>query len=63
MTGVVQRYDPILRYGFIHGEDDFEYFVHRSDVTGPVLHSGERVTFDPMTTAKGLRAVAVRRPA
>jgi CspA family cold shock protein len=61
MTGTVRNYDPILRYGFITGEDGQDYFVHRSDVTGTVLIAGERVTFDPTTTAKGLRAVAVKR--
>jgi cold shock CspA family protein len=61
VTGIVDRYDKALCYGFLRGDDGRRYFVHRTDVAGPMLTAGERVQFDPLTTAKGLRARAVQR--
>ena len=63
MIGTVRAYDPVRCFGFIIGEDGADYFVHRSDVTGPVLVAGEQVSFDPERTLKGLRACMVRRVA
>ncbi len=63
MTGIVQRYDAVLRWGFIIGDDGVRYFVHRSDVAGPVLMPSERVEFTPTPSPKGPRAANVRRAA
>ena len=56
-------------YGFIHVGDGtgdvVEYFVHRKGFGDPLkfdaLRVGDRVTFEPRNTAKGLRAVLVER--
>jgi cold shock CspA family protein len=62
MRGSVRRFDPVRRFGTIRGlEDGFEYFVHVNELID-VLHlvPGQRVTFTPTWTEKGLAAVGVR---
>lgn len=61
MTGAVTKYDPALCWGFITGEDDRSYFVHRSEILGRPLQAGDRVEFDPTQAPRGLRAVGVRK--
>ena len=50
-------------FGFILGEDNQEYFVHRSAIRGEAfeqLREGQPVTFDVGRGDKGLRAENVR---
>jgi cold shock CspA family protein len=51
-------------FGFIHGEDDNHYFMHRSTVTGGLtlegLRAGQPVTFDVVINNEGRRAENVR---
>jgi len=61
MTGVVKRYDPVLCWGFIRGEDGRDYFLHRTEVLGPPPAAWDKVEFDPTETPRGLRAVGVRK--
>lgn len=61
MTGTVERYDRALCWGFVRGDDGQSYFVHWSEILGPWLTPGERVSFDPAESPRGPRAVGVRR--
>jgi len=61
MTGVVRRYDAMLCWGFIRGDDGESYFLHSSEIRGAHPGVGDRVEFDATLTEKGLRAVGVRR--
>jgi CspA family cold shock protein len=51
-------------HGFITGEDNQDYFVHYTAISGngfKTLDEGEAVEFDATKSDKGLRAENVRR--
>ena len=59
MTGTVKKFDSTKGYGFIKGEDDKEYFFHRSalkNIDPSELEIGREVTFEDSEGSKGLRA-------
>jgi len=58
MTGTVKWYDNIKGYGFIQGEDNTDYFVHRTGVKDEVF-SLEAVEFNVKDSDKGPVAIDV----
>jgi CspA family cold shock protein len=62
--GSIARLLSAKGFGFITGEDDVEYFFHRTQCTPGLfeqLIDGERVRFTVEQTIKGPRAVRVER--
>ena len=63
MNGSIKRLVLDKGFGFILGEDNQEYFVHRSAIRGEAfeqLREGQGVTFDGSRGDKGLRAENVQ---
>lgn len=60
--GVVKWFDERKGYGFIESEGK-DYFCHISAIHGnpEPLKEGDRVTFEPLETPKGLSATDVTR--
>ena len=62
MKGTIKFFNEMKGFGFIHGEDDKEYFVHKTSVQeGVVLHENDSVTFDVEEGDRGPKAVNVRK--
>ncbi len=62
MKGTVKWYNARKGFGFIEGEDGKDVFVHRSAVPmGTFLNEGNRVEFDIESTARGPKAVNIRK--
>lgn len=61
MTGTVKWYDSVKGFGFIQGEDNTDYFVHRTGVKDDVfsLEAGQTVEFNIKESDKGPVAVDV----
>ena len=60
MTGQVERFDSIKRYGFIRGADGQSYFFHLTDIIGQAAPAlWQHVTFLPIATPRGPRAQRV----
>lgn len=63
MNGTIKTLRADKGFGFILGEDNEEYFVHRSACgveSFEHLREGQRVTFEGSRGEKGLRAENVR---
>ncbi|MBN1220830.1 MAG: cold shock domain-containing protein [Anaerolineae bacterium] len=61
-TGRVQQFNTTKGYGFIKPDSGGEdVFVHVSDVDGPPLQKGEKVSFMVQRGGKGWQAKDVRR--
>ena len=63
MNGIVKWFDNKKGFGFIT-TDEGEAFVHYNDIISEgyrTVSEGERVTFTPVKTAKGLKAEQVKR--
>ena len=59
MRGTVKWFNDQKGFGFIRGEDNKEYFFHRSSVKNVKfveLEEGRDVTFEETDGPKGLRA-------
>ena len=64
MKGKVKFYNWKKRYGFIHGEDGKDYFVHMTGITkGTKLFEGDDVVFDVEESERGPKAINVRKEA
>lgn len=51
--GTVKFYNRVKRFGFIHGDDGNDYFVHETGIkAGTSLNEGDKVSF---TIGKGER--------
>ena len=63
-TGTIKKVVADRGFGFITGEDEKDYFFHRSGVQAPLeferLAGGERVEFEIESSPKGPRAAQVR---
>lgn len=61
MNGTVKWYDSVKGYGFIQGEDNTDYFVHRTGVKDEVfsLEAGQNVVFNVKEGEKGPVAIEV----
>ena len=55
MKGTVKWYDSVKGVGFIQGEDDKDYFVHRTGVKDNVfsLETGLKVDFEISESDRG----------
>jgi CspA family cold shock protein len=65
MTGTVKWFSEEKGYGFITGDDGKEVFVHWTGINAhrerASLREGERVEFETMRDAKGIKAINIRR--
>lgn len=62
MKGTVKFYNAKKNFGFIAGENNNDYFVHKSQLeTGLRLKEGTEVEFEPTETEKGLQAEKVTK--
>jgi CspA family cold shock protein len=63
-TGTIKKLVSDRGFGFITAEDGKEYFFHRNELESSSdfdrLIGGERVEFEPGTSAKGPQAMKVR---
>lgn len=59
MMGRVHSIHWSSGYGFIRGDDNRDYFFSQSQIGLPAV--GMRVEFEPIVTAKGLRARRVKK--
>ena len=58
--GTVKFYNRMKRFGFIHGEDGNDYFVHETGLKpGVSLNEGDKVTFTIVQGDKGPKAEEV----
>lgn len=61
-TGTVKNFDKNRRFGFITQEDGKEIFVHQEALLdGTTIAKGDRVSYQVVEGAKGLRAASVRK--
>lgn len=58
--GQVKFFAAARQYGFITGADGVDVFFHASSVAGFQPRTGQRVTFLPLVTPKGIQAQDVR---
>ena len=61
MEGTVKWFNRRKGFGFITSADEKDYFVHHSSLQEgkAFLNDGEKVTFEPTKTEKGLQATNV----
>ncbi len=62
LTGQVVKWNDQQGFGFIHGEDNDDYFVFYTNIMmegRKSLVEGQQVAFTPCNGEKGLNAVAV----
>ncbi len=63
-SGKVKWFDNKKGFGFIAQDSGQDVFVHHTSIQGggfKILNQGEDVTFDVITTEKGLKAQNVQR--
>lgn len=63
-TGKVKWFNDQKGFGFIAAEDNRDVFVHHSVIEGDgykTLEDGETVEYEAESSAKGLKALRVRR--
>jgi cold shock CspA family protein len=62
LTGKVTRYFPERAFGFILADDGQSYFLHVSQIQDDdPIQVGDRFSFQPKSTEKGLVAVNCTR--
>lgn len=65
INGIVKWYNVEKGFGFIHGDDGDDIFVHRSAIKeqGPLkeLYEGQEVSFDTTKTDRGVQAINVTK--
>ena len=59
INGQIEIYDEESEWGLIRGDDNHLYELRAAQLQAPRV--GDKVLFEPQTTAGGPRAVAVRR--
>jgi CspA family cold shock protein len=62
MKGNVKWYNPRKGYGFIHGEDEKDVFVHQSDIPlGTSLSENDEVQYEIEKSDRGLKAKNIKK--
>ncbi len=62
MKGTIKWYNSMKGYGFIHGEDDKDVFVHRSSIPFDTqLYAEDQVEYEVEDSEKGQRAINVKK--
>jgi cold shock protein len=61
MKGTVKFFNSEKDFGFITGEDDKDYFVHKTDLDGVMIDKDDAVTFETEQGDRGLKAVKVKK--
>ena len=60
--GAVKFYNRMKNFGFIHGDDGTDYFVHASGLkAGTEIDEGDRVSFTATSGDKGPKAEQVEK--
>lgn len=61
MTGTIKWYDSLKGYGFIKGDNDADYFVHRTGAKSHFhsMEAGQNVEFNVKESDKGPVAIDV----
>lgn len=60
--GTVKFFNRMKNFGFIHGEDGKDYFVHVSGLKpGVALNEGDKVSFKIVQGEKGEKAEEVEK--
>ncbi|GAI72409.1 unnamed protein product [marine sediment metagenome] len=61
MEGIVKWFSPYRRFGFITSQGK-DYFVHKADIEKNLnLDKGDKVFFEIQESAKGFKAVKVKK--
>jgi len=63
MTGTIKWFDSLKGYGFIQGDDEKDYFVHRSGVKGQFysMEAGHKVVFNIQDSNRGPVAIDIEQ--
>ena len=62
MKGKVKWYNHMKGFGFIHGDDGNDFFVHRTAIPADTsLYEEDLVEFDMEKTEQGLKAVNIKK--
>ena len=62
MIGKVKFYNEMKEFGFIIGDDDEEYFVHKTGLEDGVrITENDAVEFETEHNDRGLKAVNVKK--
>jgi len=62
MKGKVKWYNHMKGFGFIHGDDGNDFFVHRTAIPADIsLYEEDLVEFDMEKTEQGLKAVNIKK--
>ncbi len=60
MEGKVKFFNEMKEFGFITGDDNKDYFVHKSSIKEDIkLKENDLVVFDVETGTRGLKAINV----
>lgn len=60
--GTVKFFNKMKKFGFIHGDDGNDYFVHETGLKpGVSITEGDKVTFKVVQGDKGPRAEEVEK--
>ncbi|VVB73797.1 'Cold-shock' DNA-binding domain protein [uncultured archaeon] len=62
VEGTVKFFNRMKNFGFIHGDDGKDYFVHVTGIKGgAMIDEGDRVSFKPVAGEKGDKAEEVEK--
>jgi CspA family cold shock protein len=60
LIGKIKFYNIQKKWGFIIGEDNFDYFFHYSQIKkGTILNKDDEVEFIPVKSERGYQALKV----
>ncbi len=59
--GTVKFFNESKNFGFIHGDDEKDYFVHSNDIKKGPIAEGDKVSFKAEQGDRGPKAVDVEK--